>query len=50
MLIKRPEFLHPLANHDCYLHRHGAKHDISKFPDQKDNNNSPPSEIGKVSL
>lgn len=28
MSVKRNEFLQHLANHQCYLHRHGSKHDI----------------------
>lgn len=28
MSVKRNEFIQHLANHYCYLHRHGSKHDI----------------------
>ena len=28
MSVNRNELLQHLANHQCYLHRHGSKHDI----------------------
>ncbi len=28
MSVKRNEFIQHLADHQCYLHRHGSKHDI----------------------
>jgi len=28
MSVKRHDFIQHLANHQCYLHRHGSKHDI----------------------
>jgi mRNA interferase HicA len=28
MSVKRNEFIQHLAQHNCFLHRHGAKHDI----------------------
>lgn len=28
MSVKRNEFLQHLANHQCFLHRHGGQHDI----------------------
>jgi len=28
MSVKRNEFIQHLANHNCFLHRHGSKHDI----------------------
>jgi hypothetical protein len=28
MSVKRNEFMQHLANHQCYLRRHGSKHDI----------------------
>ena len=51
MSVKRTEFLQHLANHQCYLHRHGGKHDIYQNSlTKKEDNNSPSSKIGKVSL
>jgi hypothetical protein len=28
MSVKRNEFIQHLATYQCYLHRHGSKHDI----------------------
>jgi len=28
MSVKRNEFIQHLANHHCFFHRHGSKHDI----------------------
>ena len=28
MSVKRNEFIQHLADHNCFLHRHGSKHDI----------------------
>jgi predicted RNA binding protein YcfA (HicA-like mRNA interferase family) len=28
MSVKRNQFIQHLANNNCYLHRHGSKHDI----------------------
>jgi mRNA interferase HicA len=28
MSVKRNEFIQHLANHNCFLQRHGSKHDI----------------------
>lgn len=28
MSVKRNEFIQHLANNNCFLHRHGSKHDI----------------------
>lgn len=50
MSVKRNEFIQYLANHHCYLHRHGGKHDIYQNSITKKNYRSASSESGKVSL
>ena len=51
MSVKRNEFLQHLANHLCYLNRHGAKHDIYQNTLTKKKTTVPRHpKIGKISL
>jgi hypothetical protein len=45
MSVKRNEFIQHLAINNCFLHRHGSKHDIYQNAVTKENNITQASKI-----